>query len=378
MACNRKPWSVLLITLWLLGHFTPIKAQESGLRILEEMVNRFRVDHPEATLAVGLLEGDRSAVRFFGTIAGSHRPDSSTRYRLGRVTSLWTTAVAVALMRDGLFALDAPVSEYLPVNVPTPVYQRLVCQPVQRAEQSPRSEDPRFTPYVCLPDPSDKPQPILLCYLATHTSGLPDQPFTLERKSGVPDYGGFTAGSLYKFLSLYRLEQPIGFDYAYSDLGIVLLAHAIQRKSGTSIDTLFQQLIARPLEMTASRFQSGSVPGGMGLYAPAIGGDASFSDLICFLRANIDPSGEVGKVLEYMHAPRVRIREREEVALGWRCRTFEGNGRRVLYMSGSEAGQTVVLAFDEAGKSGFVLAGDSSGIELLGDQLINSLYSKPE
>lgn len=64
--------------------------------------------------------------------------------------------------------------------------------------------------------------------------------------------------------------------------------------------------------------------------------------------------------------------------MGWHCRTFEGNGRRVLYMNGSESGQTVMMVLEESGKSGFVLAGTGNGLAELGDQLLSLLYSKPE
>lgn len=371
----RIVWSIL-ISLSLLPESSP--AQPTALSAVESRISRFRIDHPESSLAFGFLEGEKSRELYFADQTGGQQPDTATVFRLGRLTALWTTTMLVSCSQQGLLSLDAPVSDYLPVNVPSPVYQRLVCQPVKRTEQTPSLDDPRFTPYACLPDPSDKPQPILLCYLSTHTSGLPDQPFTLERKNGVPDYPGFTVGSLYKFLSIYRIEQPIGFDYVHSDLGMVLLGHVIQRKTGQTLDSVFRQEVALPLGLASSRLLTGTEPGEYGLYAAAIGGEASFADLLRYLRFNLHPAGKIGQVMEYMHTPRVRIREHEEIALGWHCRTFEGNGRRVLYMNGSESGQTVMMVLEESGKSGFVLAGTGNGLAELGDQLLSLLYSKPE
>ena len=174
----RIVWSIL-ISLSLLPESSP--AQPTVLSAVESRISRFRIDHPESSLAFGFLEGEKSRELYFADQTGGQQPDTATVFRLGRLTALWTTTMLVSCSQQGLLSLDAPVSDYLPVNVPSPVYQRLVCQPVKRTEQTPSPDDPRFTPYACLPDPSDKPQPILLCYLSTHTSGLPDQPFTLER-----------------------------------------------------------------------------------------------------------------------------------------------------------------------------------------------------
>lgn len=371
-----KRYAVLLILLPVYVGMSPVRTISRN--ISDDLVTRFRVDHPGTAFAFGFQEGGKTEVRCFPAPGSADRPDSNSVFHLGRLTSLWTTAMAVACARDGILSLDAPVSDYLPVAVPAPVYQRLGCQPVRRTEQAAQPDDPRFTPYICLPDPSDRPQPILLCYLTTHTSGLPDRPFNLETRNGVPDYPGFTVGSLYKFLSVYRPEQPIGFDYAYSDLGLVLLGHVLQRRSGVTFDSLFSRSLARPLGLTSSRLPGGNGPGEYGLYAAAIGGEASFSDLMRFLDANIRPSGPTGQVLEYMHEPRLRIRENEEVALGWDCRTYAGSGRRVIFRSDTFEGQTVFMALEESSHSGFVLAGSGSGLHALGMQLMYSLYSKTE
>src|SRR6185295_1212835 len=109
-----------------------------------------------------------------------------------------------------------------------------------------------FTPFVCFPDPSSKPQFIILCDLATHTTGLPENPYNLKKYKTDP-FANYTKDDLYEFIKEYRFDEPLGYDYNHSFVGIALLGHALALKTKTDFDTLITERIFTPLQMTDTR-----------------------------------------------------------------------------------------------------------------------------
>ncbi|WP_446030184.1 serine hydrolase domain-containing protein [Lelliottia amnigena] len=101
---------------------------------------------------------------------------------------------------------------------------------------------------------------ITLLQLVTHTSGLPRQPMdllTLENllsyfRTGENFYAQLDNDSLLTYLSdfdapAYRVPQ-------YSNIGYALLSHILQRRTGKSMETLAQDKLLKPLQMSNSSF----------------------------------------------------------------------------------------------------------------------------
>ena len=179
---------------------------------------------------------------------------------------------------------------------------------------------------VCVPaDPSDKaPSPSCSVTSSTHTSGLPDQlPFTLgveERCSRLPRLHRRVA---LQVPTIYRIEQPIGFDHVHSDLGMVLLGHVIQRKTGQTIGFLVSEG-GRPAR---TRFQSPANGDRTGVNTIGKARLPSAEKRPC--RSSALPAIQPASSRQdragdgYMHTPGPYSRTRGD-RVSWHCRTFEG------------------------------------------------------
>ncbi|MBL8880302.1 MAG: beta-lactamase family protein [Phycisphaerales bacterium] len=176
-----------------------------------------------SSVAVGVIrEKDvvYRAARGFANREKSEPATCDTLYGIGSITKTFTTTLLVMLRDDGVLALDDPISKYLPSDLPLPTSTR-----------------------------GDRQ--ITLRHLATHSSGLPRVPPNLVAL--LPDpYGGYSVDDLYKGLGATGLIAPIGAKCAYSNLGVGLLGHLLERAASKGYDELLQTRIFGPLEMTNS------------------------------------------------------------------------------------------------------------------------------
>jgi CubicO group peptidase (beta-lactamase class C family) len=77
---------------------------------------------------------------------------------------------------------------------------------------------------------------------------LPRLPVNLTPRGDDP-YGGYTLEALYDGLAQTRLDFPTGADYSYSNLGVGLLGHVLERAAGKPYEELLQQYLLGPLGM---------------------------------------------------------------------------------------------------------------------------------
>jgi CubicO group peptidase (beta-lactamase class C family) len=324
-------------------------------------------------------------------------PEQNSLYEIGPLSSTLTSILFSEMSIKGLVGYDDPVQKYLPFDVTAPVYREIVCKPLKDASTlSGLENDPavRFTPYICLPDANSLPQPILLCYLATHTSGLPAFPHNIKSEREVW-YGNYSQEKLYEFLRGYHLLKPISYDYRYSDLGVALLAHVLALDNLTAFDSLLYKRVLSPLEMTATGIYSAgsseSILNGYNaslqqqstrsnkLFAPAGGFSSSINDMMKFLNSNLGMiKNEMKDILDYTHNPRILLVDSEsddsEIAMGWKIRKMGERETNVVWQGGSTEGFSSFLGFVETNKNGLVILSNSSvSVEELGFSVLGFL-----
>jgi CubicO group peptidase (beta-lactamase class C family) len=213
------------------------------------------------------------------------------------------------------------------------------------------------------------PQPIRLCYLATHTSGLPVLPGNMHGPKHDP-YATYSRDDLYDFLRDFQLSDPIGFDYRHSELGMALLGHALERQAGLPFAKLMKSRVLDSLGMDLAGY--GPAPMVQGyeasgrpavrwsadVMAPAIGMHASMNGMMKFLAANVDPHRRhIVDVLDYTHNPRIMIRDGKketEIGLGWKV-SHLGDSGRMVWSEGRTGGCAVWIGFNEANHTGVVI-----------------------
>lgn len=173
---------------------------------------------------VGLLAADGSR-EFFGygvTKADGPAPTAETIFEIGSISKTFTCLLLSQLVERKQAQLDDPVRTMLPSDWELP----------KRGERE-----------------------ITLLELATHTSGLPNNPPNLVRalvlnpKIQLDPFAKFDEKQLRQALAESKLKDTATPPVEYSNLGMGLLGEAIAHKTGKSYDELVRAWIAEPLQM---------------------------------------------------------------------------------------------------------------------------------
>lgn len=223
-------------------------------------------------IVVGMVDERGTRVVACGNMDNGtdHEVDGDTLFEIGSITKVFTALLLQDMVQRGEMQLNDPIQKYLPASVKAPSFQG---------------------------------KSITLLHLATHTSGLPTEPDNLAAPTWrSPDPQDlYTVEQLYAFLSHYRLPRAPGTTEQYSNVGMQLLGHLIELKSGQSFERLVRERICRPLGMgdtlvtlspeLKSRLALGhSRPGGrvpnMNFILPGAGGlRSTANDLLKFVSA---------------------------------------------------------------------------------------------
>ena len=164
---------------------------------------------------------------------GGPEMDPDTLFEIGSITKVFTGILLADAVNNGKAALEDPISKYLPADL--------------LAQDSPL-------------------QPTTLLDLATHTSGLPRLPSNLEAGADPQDpYANYSDEKLYAYLRGFKASdfEKRG-EMNYSNLGMGLLGHLLERIGRKPYEVLVEETIFTPLGMTSSLIQrwADSVPAG--------------------------------------------------------------------------------------------------------------------
>ena len=379
-------------------------AQEAAEEDPVQRVLRERVEEHGQTVGIvaGIIRGINRYVYAHGTLNRGtiRRASAMTVFEIGQLSSLYTTAMLSILVQRGDVNLTDRVSAYLPDKVTLPV------TPAGR--------------------------PILVKHLATHTSGLPRLPDNLVSADPADPLKGYSVELMYEFLGKYTEAQrtgseshfdvdgpagegPAGEDrhesddpfkldapYAYSDLGMGLLGHVLERATGESFDDLNRELLGDPIKLA----NTANAPSqSMRTYLATGHDDArrpvpAWSDTVLVggtgLRSNLHDmmtlvSASMGIIYalpeDFTEDDSTRYHasfdslivarnpadeEGVRTALGWKVRQ-DGRGRDIHWLSGRTNGFYAFAAFLKEWRKGVVvLSNSSASVEDIGFHLLST------
>ena len=267
------------------------------------------------SLSVAITRGSNVVYRGafgFEDIESRRRATTETMYHTASVSKAFTANLAVLLDEDGVIDLDQPLAKYLPDDI------RIGTAPEDGAT-------------------------ITLRQLASHTSGLPrGVPGVVQ---SVENRYAMEPNRLYRHLSNVELLFEPGSKELYSNLGMGLLGHVLERAAGKPFHRLLRNRVLGPLEMERSDIHVSKTltpATGYGSSLPrraeghsyskrleASGGlVASATDLANFLAAQMEPGLLSSNALSQLHtATRLSDRSAARTALGWSVRKRESIGR---------------------------------------------------
>ncbi|NJN35068.1 MAG: beta-lactamase family protein [Saprospiraceae bacterium] len=253
-------------------------------------------------LVVGIIQNGEKTIFTFGETekGNKSRPPENALFEIGQMSEVFTTSILAVLESQGKISSQEAVRDVLKDIVKVPYYQRVVCQ---RYPNPMPDTDFKLPALVCFPDPNTQPEVMILCDLATHSAGLPDEPSS-RLFAGKNPYKDFSAEKLRKFVSGLPPNEAFGYEYAHSMIGIALLAEALTHKTKMDYVTLLQSTLLDPLSMKhtfaqtkddyAVPFLNGHGSNGKivphrdyNALIPAAGIRSNMPDLLTFLAANL-------------------------------------------------------------------------------------------
>lgn len=131
--------------------------------------------------------------------------NADTLFEIGSVTKTFTALLRLDMAKRGEINLDDPVAKYLPTSVKVP---------------------------------SQGGKQITLLNLAVQDSGLPFNATNLTGNNDEEHYDSYTTDKMYACVSGYALKDPPGAKFQYSNLGMSLLGHALERVAHTNFESL--------------------------------------------------------------------------------------------------------------------------------------------
>lgn len=307
-----------------------------------ELVQKYGKAFPQHTeLSIAVVEGDD--ISFYGFIKKDStfevKENATAIFEIGSITKVFTSTLLAHQVVNKKMKLEQLVKKYLPFKL---------------------KGNPKIT----------------LESLSNHSSGLPRLPDNLfPMMVNNPDnpYKGYDAKKLEEYCSKQlSLKRPIGEQSDYSNLGAGLLGYAICQKTNKSYESLLQEIIFKPLEMSQSTTNrslaeaqlirglgpDGEVTSNWDLEALAPAGNvlSSVQDLSKFVIANFDTKNPV---FQLQQSKTISINKNMDVALGWHIIKTK-TGKNLHWHNGGTGGYTSSMAVDVHNKKGVVLLSNVS------------------
>ena len=341
------------------------RAQTIDDRDIAKLV-RFRIEKQRRAVSavVGVLRpSGRSIVTYQAKHASDAvEPDGDTIFEIASLTKIFTALLLADAVTRGDVKLDDPLSAYVPTGVRVPEFSG---------------------------------RAITLVDLATHTSGLPMRPNNLNAAPDTPNkYAGYTLDEMYAGLPDYRLANPPGSQFVYSNLAFALLGDVLARQAHEPYPDLLHLRIAAPLGLADTRFDDDPAaaerraqghdldlypigPTGRGALDPAAGLRSTANDLLQFLDLFLSGAGpgelpEAARLMLTFDRP--GDGDDTHMTLGWR-RTV-AHGETYYWSNGSSDGSRTFMGFNPARRVGVVALADAAsgaGLDDIGWHVLDPL-----
>lgn len=336
---------------WAYYKMTHVKDTHDLQRQVDRLCSDFIQRKKTVGLCVGIIKDGRTEVYGYGNIARAQqrKPDSSTVFEIGSISKVFTATMAQILVDRGELSWKDPLNKYLP-----------------------------GTAHFSGGDSTT------LGHLVTHTSGFPRLPeswFPFMTNDCDP-YSTLEMHHLLDYLKDHQDKKNADYKhYDYSNLGMGLLGHILEWKTGKSYDSLLQELICGPLQLRntslhvadTNLFATGYDEKGAATchwqfpIIPGAGGIRSdMSDMLRFLKANIGDSSALYSSLARTHLPVTTI-PMGAIGRGWHIDNANGvlSGiREIVWHNGGTGGFRTYIGFVSGKQTGIVVWANQAAEEL--------------
>lgn len=289
---------------------------DSGLPLkkrIDELVEPVVLFGSPSAFIIGIIIDGKKSVYGYGDAGlGFGPPQPNTVFEIGSNTKTFTATLLSEFIDEGILSLDDSINKFLPASVVPPTY---------------------------------KGRNIRLRDLVTHTSGLPREVYNFNIDFSIV-WSEFTNDDYYAFLNdISREAYPfddftngndleyLGTNFRYSNIGIAILGHILERASGKTFEQLIDERICSRLHMIDTRVytdlseeqknripnayganQNGiELPRDMGRHLAPGALLSTIDDMLNYMEANMDNSSSLSQSMQKCHEI---IYTREEICSG--------------------------------------------------------------
>ncbi len=310
-------------------------------------------------IVVGVIDENGSRYYGFGKVSidDSTIPDENSIFEIGSITKTFTSTLLSDLDQKGEMKIQDSIQTILPV------FNNVLSQ---------------------------NDRGITLENLATHTSGLPREPLNIN----VDDdhrYSNYSVKNLNDFLSNYILDS-LSNEFSYSNLGVLVLEHAIETKMNQTYESLIIERVTTKLNMSDTNFdvpkekKDRVVQGynngrkvdelNLGMFQSMGGLRSTPRDMLRYLGAQLgmypSPLSDAIKVTQRAHFED----DRTAMGLGWEITKRKESGKTIHYHKGGTNGFVSFTGFNLQDQIGvIVLVNGKRYFSDIGFRLLDPSYS---
>lgn len=333
------------------------KQQELPSDIEKETQSRIELGYHLGTV-IGII--DRNGTRYYGfgqkSLIDNSLPDENSIFEIGSVTKTFTSSLLSELNQNGEIEIQDSIQKYLPVFKEVMATNNKI---------------------------------ITLENLSTHTSGLPRDPYNMDVNDDYR-YRDYSIEKLNDFLSNYTLDS-VQNNYKYSNLGVLIIEHAIESKMNKTYESLIIERITNVLNMSDTEFvvsdnkRQRLVRGfnngketdelDIGEFQAMGGLRSTAKDMLKFIGAQlgINPTS-LSEVLKETHKVRFEY-DNKAMGLGWEILKRKESGKTIYYHKGGTPGFVSFAGFNLEDQIGVVvLINGRRYFSDLGFKILDSTY----
>jgi serine-type D-Ala-D-Ala carboxypeptidase/endopeptidase len=221
LVAPHRYWILLLVLMPSQAPAAPMNAFSTAEHEAVETFLEKDFTSANAAMVIGLVDENGSRIYGAGTLDNGteNKVDGDSVFFIGSVSKTFTALLLLEMAQRGEVNLDDPLAKYLPETVDVPVFDG---------------------------------KKISLLHLATNTAGLPMNPDNMVGANGREEYESYTVDKMLEFLDGFQLQRAPGAKYAYSNVGMALLGHALERHAEKDFESLLVERICRPLTMNST------------------------------------------------------------------------------------------------------------------------------
>lgn len=325
--------------------------------------------HQHGGLVLGVYKSGKTLFKSYGSVntMNPQQPNAQAIFQLGSVSKVFTGVTLQVLYDEGVISLDDSLDQLIGQDIPLAAAVK----------------------------------PITLRQLATHTAGFPRVPNVLleqlEAKVGKQHlldnpYNELALADVYAYLQNPSDLGKAG-SFVYSNYGMGLLGHLLEQVTGQCLESLVQEKIFQPLQMShsginlnkenpAQMMQGYTAKGELAqawTFQVLAGAGAFYStaeDMLQFIQANLNKETSLTNSLQKTHRPQVE----RKTGIAWMQASsldrFIGNPHTIWH-DGQVGGFSAYLGFDPTQDCGLViLSSHSMSMNMLGMMVMRQLRSQ--